>query len=111
MSGSDFPVESERPLLGLYAAMTRRDPAGKLPAGGWRPEERLTRDEALRAFTIGGAYLAFQERDLGSLEVNKFADFVVLDPDPFQGRPEALLGALVMKTVVGGRVVWDAEKP
>jgi len=109
--GSDFPVESERPLLGLYAAMTRRDPAGKLPAGGWRPEERLTRDEALRAFTIGGAYLAFQERDLGSLEVNKFADFVVLDPDPFQGRPEALLGALVMKTVVGGRVVWDAEKP
>jgi predicted amidohydrolase YtcJ len=109
--GSDFPVESERPMLGIYAAMTRRDLDGKLPANGWRPEERLTRDEAIRAFTLGGAYLAFQERDLGSLEVNKLADFVVVDPDPFEGRPEALLGALIMKTVVGGRVVWDAEKP
>ena len=109
--GSDFPVESERPLLGLYAAITRRDPEGKLPETGWRPEDKMTRDEALRAFTIGGAYLAFQERDLGTLEVNKLADFVVLDPDPLQGRPEALLGALVMKTVVGGRVVWDAEHP
>ena len=110
-AGSDFPVESERPLLGIYAAITRRDPEGKLPANGWRPEDKLTRDEALKAFTIAGAYLAFQERDLGSLEVNKLADFVVLDPDPMLGRPEGLLGALVMKTVVGGRVVWDAEHP
>ena len=109
--GSDFPVESERPLLGIYAAMTRRDPEGKLPKDGWRPEDKLTRDEALRAFTSGGAYLAFQERDLGTLEVNKLADFVVLDPDPFEARPEALLGTLVMKTVVGGKVVWDAEHP
>jgi predicted amidohydrolase YtcJ len=110
-AGSDFPVESERPMLGLYAAITRRDRDGKLPAGGWRPEERLSRTDALRAFTIAGAQLAFQERDLGSLEVNKLADFVIVDPDPFAGSPEMLPGALIMKTVVGGRVVWDAEKP
>ena len=56
--------------------------------------------------------MAFREEDLGSLEVNKLADFVVLDPDPFDRRPaEALLGTLVMKTVVGGKVVWDAENP
>ena len=110
-SGSDFPVESERPLLGLYAAVTRRDLDGKLPKAGWRAEERLTKDEALKSFTLWGAWLAFQERDLGSLEVNKLADFVVMDPDPLFGRPEAMLGAVVMKTVVAGKVVYDAEKP
>ena len=110
-SGSDFPVESEKPLLGLYAAITRRDLDRKLPRAGWRPEERLSREEALKSFTIWGAYLAFQEQDLGSLETGKLADFVVVDPDPFEGRPEALLGCVVMKTVVGGQVVWNAEKP
>jgi len=110
-SGSDFPVEHERPLLGLYAAVSRRDLDGKLPKAGWRPEERLTKDEALKSFTLWGAWLAFLERDLGSLEATKLADFVVMDPDPFLGRPEAMLGAVVMKTVVGGKVVWDAEKP
>ena len=110
-SGSDFPVESERPMLGLYAAVTRRDLDGKLPKGGWRPEERLTKDEALKSFTLWGAWLAFQEHDLGSLEMNKMADFVIMDPDPLVGRPEAMLGSVVMKTVVGGKVVYDAEKP
>jgi predicted amidohydrolase YtcJ len=110
-SGSDFPVESERPLLGLYAAITRRDLDGKLPRAGWRPEERMSKDEALRSFTYWGAWLAFQEGDLGSLEVNKLADFVVVDPDPLEGGPEMLTKSLVMKTVVGGKVVWDAKKP
>lgn len=110
-SGSDFPVESERPMLGLYAAVTRRDLDGKLPKNGWRPEERLTKDEALRSLTLWGAWLAFQENDLGSLQVNKLADFVVMDPDPLAGRPEAILGSIVMRTVVGGKVVYDAEKP
>ena len=110
-SGSDFPVESERPLLGLYAAVTRRDLDGKLPRSGWRPEERLSKDEALKSFTLWGAWLAFRERELGSLEVNKLADFVVMDPDPLAGRPELIPGSIVMKTVVGGQVVYDAEKP
>jgi len=110
-NGSDFPVESERPLLGLYAAITRRDLDGRLPGRGWRPEERLTPDEALKSFTIWGAYAAFQERELGSLEVNKLADLVVLDPDPFAGSAEMFPRTLVMKTMVGGKVVWDAEKP
>ena len=110
-SGSDFPVESERPLLGLYAAVTRRDLDGKLPRKGWRPEERLSKDEALKSFTRWGAWLAFREQDLGTLEVNRLADFVVMDPDPLKGHPEAIPGSIVMKTVVGGQVVYDAEKP
>jgi predicted amidohydrolase YtcJ len=110
-SGSDFPVESERPLLGIYAAVARRDLDGRLPRNGWRPEERLTKDEALRSFSLWGAWLAFREQELGSLEVNKLADFVVMDPDPLAGRPEVIPGSIVMKTVVGGQVVYDAEKP
>jgi hypothetical protein len=107
-NGSDFPVESHRPLLGLYAAITRKDLDGKLPPGGWRPEERLTPEEALRSFTLWGAWLAFREADLGSLEPGKLADFVVLDRDPFAGPPEALLEARVLRTVVGGRAVYEA---
>ena len=106
--------ENQRPAVSApvrVAAVTRRDLDGKLPKTGWRAEERLTKDEALKSFTAWGAWLAFQERDLGTLEVNKLADFVIMDPDPLMGRPEAMLGAIVMKTVVGGKVVYDAEKP
>jgi hypothetical protein len=106
-NGSDFPVESEDPKLGLYASITRRDLDGKLPAGGWYAEERLSPDEALLSFTLWGAYAAFRERDLGSLEPGKLADFVVLDRDPFAGSPDEILKARVLKTVVGGQVVYE----
>jgi predicted amidohydrolase YtcJ len=109
-NGSDFPVESENPLLGLYAAITRRDLDGRLPREGWRVEERLTPEEALKSFSLWGAYAAFRERDLGSLEAGKRADFVVLDRDPFAGPAEALLEAKVLRTVVAGETVYEAER-
>lgn len=78
--GSDFPVEQADPRLGLYAAVSRQDLQGT-PAGGWYPEERVTRGEALRGFTLDAAYAAFMEDHVGSLEAGKRADFVVLDRD------------------------------
>jgi len=76
--GSDFPVEQVNPMLGIYAAVTRRDLEGQ-PEGGWLPAERLTLDQALRGFTIDAAYAAFMEDEVGSLELSKRADFIVLD--------------------------------
>ena len=109
VSGSDFPVESANPMLGLYAAVTRRDLDQKLPAGGWFPDQRLTREEALRSFTAAGAWLAFREADLGSLEVGKQADFVVLDRDVIAGPVGEVPKAKVLRTVVGGRTVFEGD--
>jgi hypothetical protein len=107
-NGSDFPVESPNPMLGLYAAITRRDLGGRLPAGGWRPEERLTPGEALASFTTWGAWLAFRERDLGSLEIGKQADFIVVDHDPILGPASDLPTTRVLRTVVAGETVYEA---
>ena len=79
-AGSDFPVERPDPLLGFYAAITRQTTTGE-PPGGWAPDERLTRDEALRAFTLDAAFAAHAEQDLGSIQAGKRADFVVLSRD------------------------------
>ncbi|GBD01584.1 N-substituted formamide deformylase [bacterium HR18] len=106
--GSDFPVESPNPLLGFYAAVTRQDAQG-WPPGGWYPEERLTREEALRAFTLGAAYAAFQEDELGSLTPGKYADFVVLSQDIMTIPPEEILQTQVLATFVGGQCVFHHE--
>ncbi len=108
-SGSDFPVESANPMLGLYAAITRRDLDGRLPVGGWFPEQRMTPAEALRSFTAAGAWLAFREADLGSLEVGKQADFIVLDRDVIAGPADEIPQAKVLRTVVGGRTEFEIE--
>ena len=105
--GSDFPVESPNPLLGFYAAVVRQDHHGN-PPGGWYPEQRLTREEALRGFTLAGAYAAFQEKDKGSLEPGKLADFVLLSDDIMQVPPGAIWQAHVTLTVLGGAVVYSA---
>ncbi|GAB6195228.1 amidohydrolase [Lysobacter xanthus] len=105
--GSDFPVESVDPRLGLYAAATRTDAAG-LPKGGWRPEEKLTAFEALRGFTLDAAYAGFDEARVGSLEPGKRADFVVLDEDPVAIPPERLKDLHVRSTWVDGRAVYEA---
>jgi predicted amidohydrolase YtcJ len=111
VSGSDFPVESANPMLGLYAAITRRDLDGKLPAGGWFPEQRLTPDEALKSFTIDGAWLAFREQDLGSIEPGKLADFVVLDHDVVRGPAADIPRTTVLMTFIGGEKVFEAKSP
>lgn len=106
-NGSDFPVEGVNPLWGFYAAITRQDKTG-WPEGGWHPEECMTREEALRSFTIDAAYAAFEENVKGSLEPGKLADFVVLDQDIMTIEPSEILETSVYMTVLDGRPVYTA---
>jgi predicted amidohydrolase YtcJ len=105
-SGSDFPVEEPNPLLGFYAAVTRQARDGT-PIEGWAPDQRLTRDEALRSFTIDAAYAAHQEARSGSLETGKLADLVILSHDIMQGPPREILSTTVVVTISGGQVTHD----
>lgn len=106
--GSDFPVESENPLLGFYAAVTRQDLSGN-PAGGWRPQERLTRSEALALFTSDAAYAAFEEDRRGRIAPGLEADFTVLADDPMTVEPKKIPSIPVLLTIVGGRIVYDGR--
>jgi predicted amidohydrolase YtcJ len=105
-NGSDFPVEEANPLLGFYAAITRQDPQGN-PAGGWMPDQRMTRDEALASFTANAAFAARMEKELGSLEEGKLADLVVLSRDIMTVAPRDILTTRVLKTIIGGRIVYE----
>ncbi|MBV8200939.1 MAG: amidohydrolase [Acidobacteria bacterium] len=103
--GSDFPVESADPRLGIYAAVTRQDLAGR-PPGGWLPGERLSREEALRGFTLDAAWSLFLEREVGSLEIGKRADLVVFAADPMTVPALEIPTAAVDLTLVDGKVVY-----
>jgi predicted amidohydrolase YtcJ len=103
--GSDFPVENPNPIWGFYSAVTRQDHDG-WPAGGWYPEQKMSREEALRSWTLEGAYAAFQEKDKGSLEVGKYADFVMLEGDVMTMPAEQIWKTGVKMTVVGGKIVY-----
>lgn len=106
--GSDFPVEDPSPFHGIHAAVTRRPREG--PDPGWQPEQRMTRAEAVRAFTAWNAWAARQEADLGSLEPGKRADLVVLSDDVF-ACPESRIGDIVpLLTLVGGDIVFRREE-
>ena len=105
--GSDFPVESPNPLWGFYAAVTRQDKDG-LPETGWNPGERMTREEALKSYTLWGAFAGFQEREKGTLEPGKWADMVVLTDDIMKIDPPKILTTRVEKTIIAGEVVYDA---
>ncbi len=108
-SGSDFPVEEPNPMLGFYAAITRQDPSGR-PSGGWTPGQRMTREQALKSFTLDAAYAANAETFVGSLAEGKLADLVVLSKDIMRVPPKDILDTRVRLTVVGGEVVYE-EKP
>ena len=105
-NGSDAPVESLNPLWGFYAAVTRQDQQGH-PTGGWFPDQRLTREEALKSFTLDGAYASFEEKTKGSLEVGKMADFVMLSRDIMKIPVEEILKTRVTMTVLGGEIVFS----
>ena len=105
--GSDWPVAPLDPLSGIYAAVTRATLDGKNP-GGWFPEQRLTVEEAFRAYTLGAAYAAFQEKEKGTISPGKLADVVVLSEDLFRIPPERIKDVRVEITLVGGRVVYQS---
>jgi predicted amidohydrolase YtcJ len=108
-NGTDFPVEAVDPLKTFHSAVSRQD-ENNWPVGGWFPEQRMTRDEALKSMTIWPAYAAFQEKDLGSLTPGKYADFVVLDRDIMRVAPDALLGTQILATYIAGRPVYQKSK-
>ena len=103
--GSDFPVESPNPFHGIHAAVTRR-PRGD--GKGWQPEQRMTRDEAVRSFTTWNAFASRQESELGSLEVGKQADVVVLSDDVFTCAEARIAEIRPVLTLIGGEVVHRA---
>jgi predicted amidohydrolase YtcJ len=104
--GSDWYVAPPTPVEGIYAAVTRRTLDDKNP-GGWVPQQKITVDESLRAYTIDAAYAGFSEGSLGSLEPGKLADIVVLGRDPFNVPSEELNQVPIEKTIVGGKVVYE----
>jgi len=105
-NGSDFPVERVNPLISFHAAVARQD-ANDYPAGGWFPEQRMTRDEALKSMTIWPAYASFMEKEVGSLEPGKLADFVILDQDIMRVPNEMILRTRVLATYLGGKPVYE----
>lgn len=104
--GSDSPVAPWNPLYGIYAAATRRTLDDKNP-GGWIPEQKISVEETVRAFTWGSAYAEFQENWKGTLEAGKLADFVILSDDIFVIDPVKIRDVTVLKTVVDGKVVFE----
>jgi predicted amidohydrolase YtcJ len=104
--GSDFPVEIVNPFYGIYAAITREDEKGS-PAGGWHPDQKMTLEETLRAFTAGSAYASFDEKRLGILKPGLRADMTVMDRDLFKVPPRSVLETRVLATVVDGEVVYE----
>ena len=106
--GSDWTVAPLDPMLGVYAAVTRRTLDDRNP-GGWVPEQKITVGEALRAYTSGNAWATFNEEKWGTLAPGRFADVVVLDRDPFAVAPESLGTVKPRYTIVGGRVVYRKQ--
>jgi predicted amidohydrolase YtcJ len=106
--GSDWFVAPATPLEGIYAAVTRRTLDGANP-NGWYPEQKITVEDALHGYTSGAAYASYDERDKGTLERGKLADFVMIDRDITRIAPEEIAQARVMMTVVGGRIIHSRE--
>jgi predicted amidohydrolase YtcJ len=107
--GSDWFVAPMEPLMGIYAAVTRRTLDGKRPAG-WVPEQKITVAEAIRAFTLGSAYASFDETRKGSIEVGKLADLVVLSADILTINPVEIEKTRVVMTIFDGKIVYERGK-
>ncbi len=107
--GTDWDVAPLNPLLTVYAAVTRATLDGKNP-GGWFPEQKLTVAEAVQAYTMGSAYAEFQDREKGSITSGKLADMVLLSDDIFSIDPARIRDVKVLKTFVGGKLVWEQAR-
>ena len=106
--GSDWPVAPASPILGIYAAVTRRTIDDANP-DGWIPEEKISVEQALTGYTRNAAYSSFDEDNRGSLESGKLADFVILDADLRKIAPENIKDVKVLQTFVGGKSVYKAQ--
>lgn len=103
--GTDYPVESPDPFAGWAAGFTRADADGK-PYGGWQPQERVSREQAWRAYTMDAAYAGFAEKDFGRLGAGQWADFIIVDRDPLLASPSDLRATKVEETWIGGVKAW-----
>jgi predicted amidohydrolase YtcJ len=106
--GTDYDVEPITPFRGLYACVARELPTGG-PQGGWQPQEKISLDDCIRAYTSGSAYGEFMEGKKGELKAGEFADFIVLSKDLTKVTPNEYLNTKVLRTVVGGRTVYSSE--
>jgi len=106
--GSDAPVERGEPMIEFYAAVSRRDQKG-FSGEGWHPEQRVSREQALKMFTLWPAYAAFEEKKKGSIEVGKYADLTMLSADIMSIPEPEILKTRCLMTVVGGEVVYSAK--
>jgi predicted amidohydrolase YtcJ len=103
--GTDYPVEVVSPFRGLYACVTRQLPDGT-PPGGWQPQEKISLEDCIRAYTSGAAYAEFEEGKKGELKVGEYADFLILSNDLTKVPPSDYVKTEVLRTVVGGRTVY-----
>ena len=104
-SGSDFPIESINPLFGFYAAVVRKDQED-FPENGFQTKDALTREEALKAMTIWAAYSSFEEKEKGSIEKGKKANFVILEDDIMEISPSEIPKTKVLETHISGSCVY-----
>jgi predicted amidohydrolase YtcJ len=110
LNGTDAPVEDLSPIQNFHATVTRQDANGE-PPGGFDPDQKLSREEALRTMTLDAAYGSFQENEIGSIEVGKRADLVVLSQDILSVPDDALMKTEVLTTIVDGRVLYEKAHP
>ena len=104
--GTDWPVEIINPMRGLHACVTRQLPDGT-PPGGWQPQEKISMDECIHAYTVGSAYAEFEEGKKGQLVPGQYADMIVLSGDVTKIPPSQILNVSVLHTIVGGREVYS----
>ena len=107
--GSDWTVSSLNPLMGIYAAVTRRTRDGK-NQDGWFPKEKISIEDALISYTINNAYAAFWEGKTGSIEEGKYADFIVHSVNLLQAKPEELIESFIIRTVIAGKDYHFSKK-
>jgi predicted amidohydrolase YtcJ len=108
VNGTDVPVEPINPIASFYASVSRKTLKGE-PEGGYEPNEKMTREQALQAYTLNAAFAGFQEKTKGSIEKGKLADFTIFSQDIMKVEETALLKTEVISTIVGGKVMFEKQ--